>query len=70
MRALASQSWGCKANSYVLVLRKDLQPTQAEWKDIGLWRRERRVERVVWRGGEHGICPRLLQRFFEERGSA
>ena len=44
MRALASESRGCKANSYVLVSKSDLQPTDAEWKDIALRRQGRRVE--------------------------
>jgi hypothetical protein len=44
MRALASESRGCKANSYVLVSSGDLQPVQAEWKDIALLRRESSIE--------------------------
>src|SRR5580692_421438 len=44
VRALASESRGCKANSYVLVSTDDLQPRDAEWKDIALRRQGRRVE--------------------------
>jgi len=44
MRALVSESRGCKANRYVLVSTDDLQPRDAEWKDIALRRQGRRVE--------------------------
>ncbi len=44
MRALTSESRGCKANSYVLVSSEDLQPMQAEWEDIALLLRERDIE--------------------------
>ena len=46
MRALACESRGCKANSYVLVSSGDLQPMQAEWEDIALLVRERDIECV------------------------
>jgi hypothetical protein len=36
MRALVSERRGCKANRYVLVSTGDLQPRDAEWKDIAL----------------------------------
>jgi hypothetical protein len=67
MRALACESWECKATRYVLVSKKDLQPAWVEWKDIGLWRRERRVERVVLKAQRMGFCldwstPRLRTR--------
>ncbi len=47
MRALAGESRGCKANSYVLVSSEDLQPMQAEWENIALLLRERGIECVA-----------------------
>jgi hypothetical protein len=44
MRALVSERRGCKANRYVLVSTGDLQPRDAEWKDIALRRQDGRVE--------------------------
>jgi hypothetical protein len=44
MGALVSESRGCKANRYVLVSTGDLQPRDAEWKDIALRRQDGRVE--------------------------
>ena len=44
MRALVSESRRCKANRYVLVSTGDLQPRDAEWKDIALRRQDGRVK--------------------------
>jgi hypothetical protein len=51
MRALAYESRDCKAIRYVLVLRRDLQPMQAEWEDIALRWQESRLECVNGRAG-------------------
>jgi hypothetical protein len=44
MRALVSERRGCKAIRYVLVSTGDLQPRDAEWKDIALRRQDGRVK--------------------------
>jgi hypothetical protein len=60
MRALTSESRGCKATSYVLVSSGDLQQVQAEWKDIALLRREGSIECI---DAKAPICRRLALGF-------